>query len=66
LYASLSDRAKIADALPKLEIGQVGDSFTLCHMPKNGRMYLEPGLIVAKPSTRTAMSSTHTCRAVAP
>jgi len=24
----------------------VGDSFTLCRMPKNGTMYLEPGVIV--------------------
>ena len=46
--AERSARAKIADALPKLEIGRVGDSFTLCRMPKNGTMYLEAGLIVAQ------------------
>jgi hypothetical protein len=44
--AERSARAKIADALPKLNIGPGGDSFTLCRMPKDGMMYLEPGLIV--------------------
>ena len=46
--AERSARAKIADALPKLDIGPVGDSFTLCRMPKNGTMYLEPGVIVTR------------------
>jgi hypothetical protein len=60
--AEWSARAKIADALPNLKVEPVGDSFALCRMPKNGTMYLEPG-IVAEPSTRTATPSTHTCRA---
>jgi effector-binding domain-containing protein len=46
--AERSARAKIADALPSLDIGPVGDSFTLCRMPKNGAMYLEPGVIVTR------------------
>jgi effector-binding domain-containing protein len=46
--AERSARAKIADALPKLEIGPVSGSFTLCRMPKNGTMYLEPGVIVTR------------------
>ena len=46
--AERSARAKIADVLPKLDIGPVGDSFTLCRMPKNGTMYLEPGMIVTR------------------
>jgi effector-binding domain-containing protein len=46
--AERSARAKIADALPKLKIGPAGDGFTLCRMPKNGTMYLEPGVIVTR------------------
>jgi len=46
--AERSARAKLADALPNLKIGPVGDSFTLCRMPKNGTMYLEPGVIVTR------------------
>ena len=46
--AERSARAKIANALPQLDIGPLGDSFTLCRMPKNGIMYLEPGVIVSR------------------
>lgn len=45
--AERSARAKLADALPRLGIEQVG-SFTLCRMPKDGEMHLEPGVIVAR------------------
>jgi effector-binding domain-containing protein len=45
--AERSARAKIADALAKLKV-EPGDSFTLCRMPKNGTMYLEPGVIVSR------------------
>jgi hypothetical protein len=44
--AERSARARIAHALPNLKTGPVGESFTLCRMPKNGMMHLEPGVIV--------------------
>jgi effector-binding domain-containing protein len=44
--AERSARAKLATALANRKIGPVGESFTLCRMPKNGTMYLEPGVIV--------------------
>ena len=47
--AELSARAKIAGALPSLQIGTVGDRFTLYRMPKDGTMHLEPGVIVTRP-----------------
>jgi effector-binding domain-containing protein len=34
--------------LPELKIGPVGDSFTLCRLQKDGKLYLEPGVIVAR------------------
>jgi effector-binding domain-containing protein len=46
--AERSARAKLADALPRLKVEPVGNSFTLCRMPKNGAMYLEPGVIVSR------------------
>lgn len=44
--AERSARAKIASALPKLKIEPGGTSFTLCRMPKDGKIYIEPGVIV--------------------
>ena len=38
----------IADALPRLGVEPVGDSFTLCRMPEEGKMHYEPGVIVSR------------------
>jgi effector-binding domain-containing protein len=46
--AERSARAKIAKALATLNIGPIGDSFTLCRVQQDGKMYLEPGVIVAR------------------
>ena len=46
--AEQSARTKLANALAKQKIGETGDSFTLSHMPKDGRIYIEPGVIVAR------------------
>ena len=46
--AERSTRAKIAEALAQLNVGPVGDSFTLCRMPRGGQMRYEPGVIVAR------------------
>ncbi len=46
--AERSARAKIAATLPELGVGPTGSSFTLCRMPNNGTMHLEPGVIVAR------------------
>ena len=43
-----SARARIADVLPSLNVGPVGDNFTLCRTPRNGKMHYEPGVIVAR------------------
>ena len=32
-----SARARIADVLPSLNVEPVGDNFTLCRMPRNGK-----------------------------
>ena len=64
--AERSARAKLADALPNLKIGPVGDSFTLCRMPKNGTMYLEPGVIVARGFDPDGDVVHSHCRAVVP
>jgi hypothetical protein len=43
-----SARAKLASVLPQLKIGPIGDSFTLSRMPSGGKIYIEPGVIVAR------------------
>jgi effector-binding domain-containing protein len=45
--AEISARTKLANALPTLGSGPTGRSFTLCRRPKDGRMSIEPGVIVA-------------------
>ena len=45
--AERSARSKLADALPRLGVER-GDTFTLCRMPKDGKMHLEPGVIVSR------------------
>jgi len=46
--AERAARAELANALPVLTTGQVGSSFTLCRTPKDGKMAIEPGMIVAR------------------
>jgi effector-binding domain-containing protein len=46
--AERSARAKIANVLATLNIGPVGYSFTLCRVQQEGKIYLEPGVIVAR------------------
>jgi effector-binding domain-containing protein len=46
--AERAARAKIAEALAQLNVGPEGDSFTLCRMPRDGKMHYEPGVIVAR------------------
>ena len=46
--AERSARAMIADALPRLGVEPVGDSFTLCRTLKEGMMHYEPGVIVSR------------------
>jgi effector-binding domain-containing protein len=46
--AEVSARAKLANALVKQGIGETGDCFTLSRMPKDGKIYIEPGVIVAR------------------
>ena len=43
-----SARTKLAAALPKLNAGPAGDTFTLSRMPSDGKLYIEPGVIVAQ------------------
>jgi uncharacterized protein YndB with AHSA1/START domain len=46
--AERSARAMIADALPRLGVEPVGESFTLCRTLKEGKMHYEPGVIVSR------------------
>jgi effector-binding domain-containing protein len=46
--AERAARTKLAHALPTLRTEQVGNSFTLCRMPKDGKMSIEPGVIVTR------------------
>lgn len=46
--AERSARAMMADALPRLGVEPVGDSFTLCRTLKEGKMHYEPGVIVSR------------------
>ena len=46
--AERSARATIANALPQLNAGPVGDSFTLCRAAGDGKMHYQPGVIVAQ------------------
>ena len=46
--AERTARAKLANALPTLRTEPTGNSFTLCRMPKDGKMSIEPGVIVTR------------------
>ena len=46
--AERAARTKLANALPTLRTGQAGNSFTLCRRPRDGKMSIEPGVIVAR------------------
>jgi hypothetical protein len=46
--AERAARAKLAAALPSLDAGPLGDSLTLWRPPADGRLYMEPGLIVSR------------------
>ncbi len=46
--AERAARTKLANALPTLRTEQAGNSFTLCRMPKDGKMSIEPGVIVTR------------------
>lgn len=46
--AQQSARAKIATALPRLGAGKPGAAVTLTRMTGNGRLYMEPGVIVER------------------
>jgi effector-binding domain-containing protein len=43
-----SARGIIAQGLPQLNVGPLGDSFTLCRAAGDGKMHYEPGVIVAR------------------
>ncbi len=67
-------RAKISAALPSLDAGPVGHSLTLWRPPTNGRLDLEPGVLVSRvfepqgevvPSTLPAGRAAH-CLLVGP
>ena len=47
--AERSARRKLAEALPKLAVAPTGETFTLSRAPKDGKIYIEPGVIVARP-----------------
>jgi hypothetical protein len=47
--AERSSRVKIDAALPSLGAGEIGVGFTLWRPPVEGVMYLEPGVLVARP-----------------
>ncbi len=46
--AERSARARIAEAIAQLNVGPVGDRFTLCRAAGEGKMHYEPGVIVAR------------------
>ena len=46
--AERSARAKLAEHIAKLAVGTLGKSFTLWHMPVDGMLYMEPGVVVAQ------------------
>ena len=47
-HAERSSRSKLAAALPSLNVGPLGQSFTLWRPSTEGRLYLEPGVVVAR------------------
>lgn len=49
--AERSARAKIAEALPRIDVEPVGHSFTLCRRLPDGKMHYEPGVIVSRTFT---------------
>jgi hypothetical protein len=46
--AERAARAALAAAKPSLDAGPLGDAFTLWRRPVNGRMSMEPGVVVAR------------------
>jgi hypothetical protein len=46
--AERSARAKLATALPALDAGPLGHAFTLWRTPKDGRLEMEPGVLVSR------------------
>jgi len=46
--AERAARTKLATVLPSLDAAPLGDAFTLWHPPAEGRLYMEPGVIVAR------------------
>lgn len=47
--AERSARRALAEALPRPDVAPTGDTFTLSRAPADGRIYIEPGVIVARP-----------------
>jgi GyrI-like small molecule binding protein len=47
-HAERSSRKKLDAALPSLDVGPLGRTFTLWRPPTDGRLYLEPGIVVAR------------------
>lgn len=41
-------RARLAEILPSLDVGPVGDGITLWHPPVDGHMSMEPGALVSR------------------
>jgi len=50
-HAERSSRSKLDAALPSLSVGPLGRSFTLWRPSTEGRLYLEPGVVVARSFT---------------
>jgi GyrI-like small molecule binding domain len=46
--AERSARAKLDAALSSLDVGPLGQAFTLWRPPVDGRLYMEPGVLVAR------------------
>lgn len=48
MQAQIDARAKIEEALPTLDCGTTGYNTTLWRPPVNGKLYMEPGVIVTR------------------
>lgn len=48
MQAQKASRATIAAALPALDVGAVGAGITLWRPPTDGRLYMEPGVLVER------------------
>ena len=46
--AERAARATLANTLPSLDAGLLGDAFTLWRPPTDGRLYMEPGVLVSR------------------